>query len=606
MAAVIETALVELIDRATAECAEQQRADLHGRLRQIRTRVLDPTQLVLVVGESKQGKSALVNAIVNAPVCPSGDDVTTTVPTLVRYADEPTALLIEQEPARGPIALDRTPVPIDQVREHMERAVANGRPVTRGEIGIPRAVLQNGLALMDTPGVGSVSSFLTSTTLSVVAEADALLMVSDSTQELTTNELAFLKQATALCPNIALVMPKIDRTPHWRKVLEVNRKHLSNAGVSAKLFPVSADIRMRAMQSRNTNLNAESGFPQLLEFLQTELAGQHEQFTRRLVAHNVSEALTQINDSLRAELAAQNPRTAAETLVELETAQRRAEDLRRISQHWQKTLNDGISELFTDIEYDFRERTWAVLHEVNEIFEVADPLMIWDDFIRWMQARLTDAINETFGWLEQRQQRLAEMVAEQMPPQQLSRPPELNPVLAPDPLDEVPGPKLPTGADYKNSDKVLTGLRGSYGGVLMFGLITTMAGLPLMNVVSISAGVLLGSKSLKEEKDMRLRRRQTEAKSNVQRHIEQVIFQVNKDSKDTIRAIHKALHKHFTRITEDAQMEISQSIQAIKRSAERSAVDRDQRAREIKQKLEEITVLRRRVTQLTQNRITAA
>ena len=55
MAAVIETALVELIDRATAECVEQQRADLHSRLRQIRTRVLDPTQLVLVVGESKQG-----------------------------------------------------------------------------------------------------------------------------------------------------------------------------------------------------------------------------------------------------------------------------------------------------------------------------------------------------------------------------------------------------------------------------------------------------------------------------------------------------------------------------------------------------------------------
>lgn len=249
---MIETALVELIDRATAECAEQQRADLHGRLRQIRTRVLDPTRLVLVVGESKQGKSTLVNAIVNAPVCASGDDVTTVVPTLVRYADEPTALLIEHEPAHGPTALERLPVPIEQVREQLDRALAHGRPVTRGEIGIPRVVLQNGLALMDTPGVGSVSSSLTATTLGVVAEADALLMVSDATQELTTNELAFLKQATALCPNVALVLPKIDRTPHWRKVLEVNRKHLDNAGISAKIFPVSSSIRMHAMEAKNT------------------------------------------------------------------------------------------------------------------------------------------------------------------------------------------------------------------------------------------------------------------------------------------------------------------------------------------------------------------
>ncbi|MEV0704218.1 dynamin family protein [Saccharopolyspora sp. NPDC050389] len=601
---MIETALVELIDRATAECAEQQRADLHGRLRQIRTRVLDPTQLVLVVGESKQGKSALVNAIVNAPVCASGDDVTTVVPSLVRYADEPSALLIEHESAHGPAALDRVPVPIEQVGEQLERALALGRPVTRGEIGIPRAVLQNGLALMDTPGVGSVSSSLTATTLSVVAEADALLMVSDATQELTTNELAFLKQATALCPNVALVLPKIDRTPHWRKVLEVNRKHLDNAGIAAKIFPVSANIRMRAMQAKDTNLNAESGFPPLLEFLK-EMAGKHDNMTRRLVAHNVSEALTQVNDALRAELASQNPRTAAETLVELENAQRRAEDLRRVSARWQKALNDGISELYTDIEFDFRERSWAVLHQVNEAFETADPLEVWDEFLDWLAARLTDAIVESFEWLELRQAQISEQVAHEMLAEHGGDLPALERVQQPEPLDDVPEPKLPPGSEYKRFDQFLTGLRGSYGGVLMFGLITS-AFLPLINVVSISAGVLLGLKSLGEDKDLRLRRRQAEAKAAVQRYVEQIIFHVNKESKDAIRGVHRGLHTHYMQITEDAQMEISRAIQEIKRSAERSAVDRDQRAREIRQKLEELAVLQRRATMLTQNRITAA
>ncbi|MEV0082223.1 dynamin family protein [Saccharopolyspora sp. NPDC050642] len=601
---MIETALVELIDRATAECAEQQRADLHGRLRQIRTRVLDPTQLVLVVGESKQGKSALVNAIVNASVCASGDDVTTVVPTLVRYSDEPSALLIEHEATRGPAALDRVPVPIEQVGEQLERALALGRPVTRGEVGIPRAVLQNGLALMDTPGVGSVSSSLTATTLSVVAEADALLMVSDATQELTTNELTFLKQATALCPNVALVLPKIDRTPHWRKVLEVNRKHLENAGIAAKIFPVSANIRMHAMQARDANLNAESGFPPLLEFLK-EMAGKHDNMTRRLVAHNVSEALTQVNEALRAELAAQNPRTAAETLIELETAQHRAEDLRRVSARWQKALNDGVSELYTDIEFDFRERSWAVLHQVNEAFETADPLEVWDEFLDWLEARLTDAIVETFEWLDLRQARLAEQVANEMLAEHGRNLPDLTELQQPEPLGDVPEPKLPPGSEYKRFDQFLTGLRGSYGGVLMFGLITS-AFLPLINVVSISAGVLLGLKSLGEDKDLRLRRRQAEAKAAVQRYVEQVIFHVNKEARDAIRGVHRGLHAHYMQITEDAQMEISRAIQEIKRSAERSAVDRDQRAREIRQKLEELAVLQRRATMLTQNRITAA
>src|SRR5699024_8941479 len=143
-----------------------------------------------------------------------------------------------------------------------------------------------------------------------------LLVVSDATQELTTNELAFLKQATALCPNVALVLPKIDRTPHWKQIVEVNRKHLSNAGVRAKIFPVSTTIRGRALRNRSNKLNAESGYPNLLEFLKTELAGKTDQITRKLVSHNVSDAVGQLNTSLRAELAAQNPRTAAETLVE--------------------------------------------------------------------------------------------------------------------------------------------------------------------------------------------------------------------------------------------------------------------------------------------------
>ena len=604
---MIETALVELIDRATAECAEQQRADLHNRLRQIRTRVLDPAQLVLVVGESKQGKSELVNAIVNAPVCASGEDVRTVVPTLVRHADEPTAMLVEQGPANGPVALERHPVPIERVREQLDRAVELGRPLTRGEVGLPRAVLEGGLVLMDTPGVGSVSSGLTATTLAVAAEADALLMVSDATQELTTSELAFLKQVTALCPNVAVVQPKIDVTPHWRKVMEVNRKHLANAGVTTKIFPVSSIVRMRAMQGKDSKLNAESGFPALLDYLRTEMAGKHEQLTRRLVAHNLAEAISQLTTALRAELSAQNPRTAAETLVELETAQRRAEDLRRMSSRWQKTLSDGISELFADIEFDFRERSWAVLHQVNETFDEADPKEVWEEFVDWLTECLTDAIVETFQWLELRRERLAEQVADQLRREHGDSLPDVERIKPPDPLDAVPGPKAPTkGSDYPGVDQVLTSLRGSYGGVLMFGLITTMAGLPLMNVVSISAGLLLGSKSLKEEKDSRLRRRQTEARASVQRYVEHVVFQVNKEAKDAIRGAHRTLHAHFTRITEEAQMDVSRAIQDIKRSAERSAVDREARAREIKKKLEELAVLRQRVGLLTQNRITAA
>lgn len=604
---MIDTALVELIDRATAECTEQRRGDLHNRLRQIRTRVLDPAQLVLAVGEPKQGKSELINALVNAPVCHAGEDVPTTVPTIVRHAEEPTARLVEQEPGHGPAALNRMPVPIEQVREQIDRAVGDGRPVTRGEVGLPRAILKDGLVLMDTPGVGSVSTSLTSTTLSVVTEADALLMVTDSTQELTTNEISFLKQVADLCPNVALVTTKTDMSPHWRQIVEANRKHLAHAGISARVFPVSSTVRMAAMQAMDADLNTESGFPPLLDYLRNELAGQHEQLARRLVAHNVSEVINQLIDTLKTELANQSPRTATETLLELETAQRRAEELQRASSRWQKMLNDGIQELYTDIEFDFRERSWSVVQRVTDTFDEADPNAIWDDFIDWLMNSLTQIITENFEWLDERRQQLTDRLVRELRSEYGEAFPNSERILPPDPLDTVAEPKPPI-SKHRKSDQVLTGLRGSYAGVLMFGMISTqLLGLPsLINVLSISAGMVLGSRSLTEEQDTRKQRRQAEAKASVQRYIEQVVFHVNKESKDAIRNTHRHLHAHFTAVTEQAQNEVSQEIKTIKRSAEDTAVDRDQRARDIRVKLDELTTLHKKISVLTTSRIAAA
>lgn len=605
---MIDTALVELIDRATAECTEQGRGDLHNRLRQIRTRVLDPAQLVLCVGEPKQGKSELINALVNAPVCNAGEEVSTPVPTIVRHAEEPTARLVEQEPGHGPAALNRMPVPIEQVREQLDRAVGDGRPVTRGEVGLPRELLRNGLVLMDTPGVGSVSTSLTSTTMAVVSEADALLMVSDATQELTSNEISFLKQVADLCPNVALVMTKTDMSPHWRKVLEVNKKHLQHAGVQAPIFPVSATMRMAATQSMDGDLNEESGFPPLLGYLANDLAGQHEQLARRLVAHNVSEVINQLIEMLKTELSNQNPRTATDTLLELETAQRRSEQLSRASGRWQKMLNDGIQELYTDIEFDFRERSWSVLEKVNETLDTADPTEIWDDFQDWLAEALTQIISENFEWLEERRQQLTARLVRELRAEYGAAFPDEDRITPPDPLQRVAEPKQPTGGKHRKSDQVLTSLRGSYAGVLMFGMISTqLLGLPsLINVLSVSAGLVLGSRSLTEEKDARLQRRQAEAKSAVQRYIDQVVFHVNKESKDAIRTLHRNLHAHFSSLTEQAQEEINREITAIKRSAEASAVDRDQRARDIRAKLDELSSLHKRVSVLATNRIAAA
>src|ERR687893_1919937 len=74
------------------------RPDLNDRLALTRKRLADPSFHVFVVGEFKQGKSSLVNALLNAPVCPVDDDIATSVPTAIRYGDKPRAAVVFRPP----------------------------------------------------------------------------------------------------------------------------------------------------------------------------------------------------------------------------------------------------------------------------------------------------------------------------------------------------------------------------------------------------------------------------------------------------------------------------------------------------------------------------
>ena len=90
-APVTSAQLVQLVEQALGIVREGERADLRKRLDQTLARLKDPSIRVIVVGEFKQGKSKLINALVNAPVCPVDDDIATSVPTVVRHGDPASA-----------------------------------------------------------------------------------------------------------------------------------------------------------------------------------------------------------------------------------------------------------------------------------------------------------------------------------------------------------------------------------------------------------------------------------------------------------------------------------------------------------------------------------
>ncbi len=585
---------LDVVDRSIGLTEAGDRPDLAQRLAHTRRRLLDPTVRVLVVGEFKQGKSLLVNALVDAPVCPVDDDIATALPTEVSYSKTPVATLVGGTDSAADAETTRVQVPLDELASHVSEAgdPANRVGLLRAEVGIPRQILADGLALVDTTGVGGLSSVHTTSTLAALPTADAVLLVSDASQEYSEPEIDFLRQAMKLCPNVACVLTKIDLYPQWRRIAELDRVHLAGAKVAADLLPVSSTLRLHAMRSEDSQLEDESGFPALVGYL-LDAVSQADRLSRRSVAHDIFTVTDHLAVALRAELQAQrNPEGSTALMAELEAAKVRAENLHRRTSRWQHTLSDGMADLNADIEFDLRDRLRQVIRNGEATLEQADPNAIWEQFTEWLGQQLAAATSDNFVWANQRAQAIAHQVAEHFAEDGGELLPELRMGEAPTTLDAIPELDAPHVDNTKLVGKLLTGMRGSYGGMLMFGMLSTLAGFALINPVSIAAGLVLGTKTLRDDKAGRLKRQQAEAQMLLRRQVDDVIFHVGKECRDRLRQVQRLLRDHFTEVATELHRSLSESIQAAEKAAHTEGSQRQQRIRQLTADLAQIDTLR--------------
>jgi hypothetical protein len=581
---------LEVLDDTVRTCATHRRQDLVERLSARRSRLLDPKLRVVVVGESGQGKSQLINALLNAPVCAVGDDRTTVVPAVIEHAETPTATMV----TGGRLAIEGSahkPVAVESVTTEANREAlsATGAPVVRTEIGLPRALLAGGLALVDTPACAAVD------TVQDMA-ADAVLMATDATTDLSATELHLLAQIARLCPTIIVALTKIDLVPSWRAVAERTRAQLDQGGLLATVLPVSANLRLAAARTSDKALNEESGFGELIRFLHKDLLGQADLLARRSVAALTGLTVESLLGPLQEEFAETQQADGGDTVARWHNEGRRLERVQRDAARWQTLLSDEVSDLLSDVEFDLRDRTRRILVEVDEYFDSADPARTWTEFEDWLRENLTTVAETNSEWLLDRFEWIARKMARHVSPHRRDALPEKLPREVPG--DAVGDLRMPRVERFSVGQKLFVGMRGSYSGLLMFGLATTIAGLNLVNPISIGAGVAFGAKSVFEERGNRLKRRQAAAKNAAHRYVDDFFLTYGKHSKDTARQIHRALRDRLTGIAEELRAEITESAKSIKRVIDTDAAERTARAHEIRRSVEELTLLRQRAQSL--------
>jgi hypothetical protein len=161
---------------------------------------------VACVGQFKRGKSTVLNALVDDAVLPVGVTPVTSAVTILRYGSERQATVMYTSGRSEPIPVGEIAVYVAEEHNH-----ENQRGVAAVEVLLPAPILERGLCLVDTPGIGSAFTGNTEATRAFVPHIDAALVVLGADPPISGDELSLVLDVLAQVPAAIFVLNKADR-----------------------------------------------------------------------------------------------------------------------------------------------------------------------------------------------------------------------------------------------------------------------------------------------------------------------------------------------------------------------------------------------------------
>ncbi|MEV4347417.1 dynamin family protein [Actinoplanes sp. NPDC049596] len=524
--------LVARVDRATA---------------QLRTADI----AVAVVGEFKQGKSTLVNALLRTDVCPVGADIVTAAPMTLRFGRPPAAFA------------DGAPIELAEIGQHLQGPV---------EVRLDRRLLGAGLAIVDTPGVGGLDSAQGNVTLALLPTAGAALLVTDAAQELTAPEVDFLRRTVERCPRTFVVLTKTDLYVEWRRIAEINAGHLKRAGLDLPIVPVSSFLRARAQARDDTALNEESGYPRLVDLLRRDVLEAAMQDRIAAAKAELSFVVERLRERVDAEGAA--IRGVPQVVQRYEEKARRSAGLAHGT--WQTLLGDGIQDLAADVDHDLRERLRLIIRNGEDVLAGSDPRDTWPDFQAWAAREAAAAAADNLMLLVARTEQLAAEVAERFG-------------LECDRLElDLPAPELALGkaAELDVSFQqtrmqqflgAFTAARVSYGGFYLLGAVGALFSVAWAAPLGLIAGLTLGRRLMKMEKERQVQQRRQLALSELRKYIDDVGFHLGRDCREAVRRTQRLLRDEFTSRARAIERSATATEAAVRGASQLSTQDKQSR-----------------------------
>lgn len=272
-----DTDALQTLSSATAElerlARERGEQTVVAAARELSEKIEQNRFYLVVVGQFKRGKTSLLNALLGEAILPVAVLPLTSVVTILRYGDSPSASVHFESGAPIPVGLDRL---AEYVTESGNSRNIKG--VGHVEVLYPSPHLQAGLTFVDTPGIASVYAHNTQVTYGFLPRIDAAVFVTSPEPPLTAAEVEFLEDLGKQVSKIFVVMNKADlvEASHLAEVIQFTKQSLP-AGLTeenAPVLPVSSRLALEAKLTGDAVLLEGSGLAglegELRRFLRDE------------------------------------------------------------------------------------------------------------------------------------------------------------------------------------------------------------------------------------------------------------------------------------------------------------------------------------------------
>jgi GTP-binding protein EngB required for normal cell division len=290
-------ALADLLSLAANSVANPStsQAKLLEAFAHLRERFASERFQLAVLGQFKRGKSTLLNALLRGDVLPVGVVPVTAIPTFLQVGVTSSLRVTYSAGQIEEFEIDRP----DSLREHLtalvteERNPGNTLHIARVDVRIPSQILERGVVVIDTPGVGSTFHHNTAAADAVLPECDATLFVVSPDPPITQVEIEFLARIRQTAARIIVVLNKID-------MLEMKERDIAAAflrrvlteqvklDAATPIFCLSARKALRALETGDTEAFDASGLPALEAHLTKFLATEKRATLNAAVARKAS------------------------------------------------------------------------------------------------------------------------------------------------------------------------------------------------------------------------------------------------------------------------------------------------------------------------------